>query len=207
MLHFIAKQGASKGDSNPTGDKRGHRLVSIYVSLLSSLRIYPCPNPNCTKSFLYAFFSFTSIELLLALRDLGGFGHRDDRLGAESSVGEGRWLLIGRSLIGLSSSFRATLASVLSRCRPTDELITPQLIDIPLSETAISQRPDEGTPRPTSIPRSRTGCLTCYVKKIKCDETPKPICMWCTHGQRDCSALGLKAFPPQNGRRMSMAGP
>lgn len=34
--------------------------------------------------------------------------------------------------------------------------------------------------------RSKTGCLTCRVKKIKCDET-KPICNRCTHGQRDCT--------------------
>ncbi|KIJ67948.1 hypothetical protein HYDPIDRAFT_25403 [Hydnomerulius pinastri MD-312] len=34
--------------------------------------------------------------------------------------------------------------------------------------------------------RSKTGCLTCRVKKIKCDET-KPVCMRCTHGQRDCT--------------------
>jgi hypothetical protein len=34
--------------------------------------------------------------------------------------------------------------------------------------------------------RSKTGCLTCRVKKIKCDET-KPTCMRCTHGQRDCT--------------------
>lgn len=34
--------------------------------------------------------------------------------------------------------------------------------------------------------RSKTGCMTCRVKKIKCDET-KPTCMRCTHGQRDCT--------------------
>jgi len=34
--------------------------------------------------------------------------------------------------------------------------------------------------------RSKTGCLTCRVKKIKCDET-KPNCMRCTHSQRDCT--------------------
>ncbi|KAJ6499110.1 hypothetical protein C8R45DRAFT_981130 [Mycena sanguinolenta] len=34
--------------------------------------------------------------------------------------------------------------------------------------------------------RSKTGCLTCRVKKIKCDEA-KPSCMRCTHGQRDCT--------------------
>ncbi|OSD06877.1 hypothetical protein PYCCODRAFT_1431066 [Trametes coccinea BRFM310] len=34
--------------------------------------------------------------------------------------------------------------------------------------------------------RSKTGCLTCRGKKIKCDET-KPICMRCSHGQRECT--------------------
>ncbi|KIJ49610.1 hypothetical protein M422DRAFT_66083, partial [Sphaerobolus stellatus SS14] len=34
--------------------------------------------------------------------------------------------------------------------------------------------------------RSKTGCLTCRVKKIKCDET-KPNCTRCTHGQRECT--------------------
>jgi len=34
--------------------------------------------------------------------------------------------------------------------------------------------------------RSKTGCMTCRVKKVKCDET-KPKCMRCTHGQRDCT--------------------
>ncbi|EPQ57381.1 hypothetical protein GLOTRDRAFT_115334 [Gloeophyllum trabeum ATCC 11539] len=50
-------------------------------------------------------------------------------------------------------------------------------------------------PRPTNVPpqrkrpkytRSKTGCLTCRAKKIKCDET-KPNCMRCTHGQRECT--------------------
>ncbi|KAJ3829958.1 hypothetical protein F5880DRAFT_1459682, partial [Lentinula raphanica] len=34
--------------------------------------------------------------------------------------------------------------------------------------------------------RSKTGCLTCRVKKIKCDEA-KPTCARCLHGQRDCT--------------------
>ncbi|KAI0949383.1 hypothetical protein AcW1_009014 [Taiwanofungus camphoratus] len=34
--------------------------------------------------------------------------------------------------------------------------------------------------------RSKTGCLTCRAKKIKCDES-KPNCMRCTHGQRECT--------------------
>ncbi|KZT26714.1 hypothetical protein NEOLEDRAFT_1062539 [Neolentinus lepideus HHB14362 ss-1] len=50
-------------------------------------------------------------------------------------------------------------------------------------------------PRPTNVPpqrkrpkytRSKTGCLTCRAKKIKCDET-KPSCLRCTHGQRECT--------------------
>ncbi|ETW80839.1 hypothetical protein HETIRDRAFT_410078 [Heterobasidion irregulare TC 32-1] len=34
--------------------------------------------------------------------------------------------------------------------------------------------------------RSKTGCLTCRIKKIKCDET-KPNCVRCVHGQRECT--------------------
>ncbi|KZT70983.1 hypothetical protein DAEQUDRAFT_724736 [Daedalea quercina L-15889] len=34
--------------------------------------------------------------------------------------------------------------------------------------------------------RSKTGCLTCRAKKIKCDES-KPNCLRCTHGQRECT--------------------
>ncbi|KAJ3896741.1 hypothetical protein GG344DRAFT_60921 [Lentinula edodes] len=57
--------------------------------------------------------------------------------------------------------------------------------------------------------RSKTGCLTCRVKKIKCDET-KPNCMRCTHGQRDVdaddgdfstSALGPKVLRHERSRQ------
>ncbi|KAN0111365.1 hypothetical protein V8E52_008640 [Russula decolorans] len=34
--------------------------------------------------------------------------------------------------------------------------------------------------------RSKTGCMTCRQKKIKCDEN-KPKCHRCAHGQRDCT--------------------
>ncbi|KAI0320917.1 hypothetical protein OF83DRAFT_1102447 [Amylostereum chailletii] len=34
--------------------------------------------------------------------------------------------------------------------------------------------------------RSKTGCMTCRAKKIKCDET-KPKCVRCVHGQRECT--------------------
>ncbi|KDQ53454.1 hypothetical protein JAAARDRAFT_136956 [Jaapia argillacea MUCL 33604] len=49
-------------------------------------------------------------------------------------------------------------------------------------------RPNNAAPqrkRP-KYTRSKTGCLTCRAKKIKCDET-KPSCMRCTHGQRECT--------------------
>ncbi|KAF8650413.1 hypothetical protein AX16_005220 [Volvariella volvacea WC 439] len=47
-------------------------------------------------------------------------------------------------------------------------------------------RPDPTQRKRPKYTRSKTGCLTCRVKKIKCDET-KPNCMRCTHGQRDCT--------------------
>ncbi|KAJ7188044.1 hypothetical protein C8R46DRAFT_1053470 [Mycena filopes] len=57
--------------------------------------------------------------------------------------------------------------------------------------------------------RANTGCLTCRVKKIKCDEA-KPSCMRCAHGQRDCTwpegvparkrAPSVKESPDGSGR-------
>ncbi|KAJ7282992.1 hypothetical protein C8J57DRAFT_1297216 [Mycena rebaudengoi] len=52
-------------------------------------------------------------------------------------------------------------------------------------EVSPQIRPETTRKRP-KYTRSKTGCLTCRVKKIKCDET-KPSCMRCTHGQRDCT--------------------
>ncbi|KAF5351646.1 hypothetical protein D9756_007542 [Leucocoprinus leucothites] len=54
--------------------------------------------------------------------------------------------------------------------------------------------------------RSKTGCMTCRVKKIKCDET-KPNCMRCTHGQRDCTwPEGVPARKKPTGRKDSIDG-
>ncbi|KAK0461293.1 uncharacterized protein EV420DRAFT_191786 [Desarmillaria tabescens] len=54
--------------------------------------------------------------------------------------------------------------------------------------------------------RSKTGCMTCRVKKIKCDET-KPNCMRCTHGQRDCTwPDGVPPRKKQPGRKDSFDG-
>ncbi|KAF8813786.1 hypothetical protein BYT27DRAFT_7180544 [Phlegmacium glaucopus] len=47
-------------------------------------------------------------------------------------------------------------------------------------------RPDTSQRKRPKYTRSKTGCLTCRVKKIKCDET-KPNCMRCTHGSRECT--------------------
>ncbi|KIY74389.1 hypothetical protein CYLTODRAFT_4091 [Cylindrobasidium torrendii FP15055 ss-10] len=54
--------------------------------------------------------------------------------------------------------------------------------------------------------RSKTGCLTCRVKKIKCDET-KPGCIRCAHGQRECTWPETAAPPrkKQPARRHSEA--
>ncbi|KAH9931091.1 fungal-specific transcription factor domain-containing protein [Epithele typhae] len=49
--------------------------------------------------------------------------------------------------------------------------------------------------------RSKTGCLTCRGKKIKCDET-KPTCVRCSHGQRECTwPEGVPARKKPSSRR------
>ncbi|TFY79946.1 hypothetical protein EWM64_g4066 [Hericium alpestre] len=51
------------------------------------------------------------------------------------------------------------------------------------------QRSDSAQRRRPKYTRSKTGCMTCRVKKIKvkfCDET-KPNCVRCVHGQRECT--------------------
>ncbi|KAJ7091157.1 hypothetical protein C8R44DRAFT_817199 [Mycena epipterygia] len=53
-------------------------------------------------------------------------------------------------------------------------------------EVAPPPRQEPTTRKRPKYTRSKTGCLTCRVKKIKCDEA-KPSCMRCTHGQRDCT--------------------
>lgn len=68
-------------------------------------------------------------------------------------------------------------------------------------------------PRPGVTPRkrpkytrSKTGCLTCRVKKIKCDEA-KPICTRCTHGHRECTwPKGVPVRKKTSGRKDSIDG-
>ncbi|KAJ8077232.1 hypothetical protein PM082_001660 [Marasmius tenuissimus] len=71
---------------------------------------------------------------------------------------------------------------------PTQQYYTnpPQLPHgQPAHNTTMRQETSAQRKRP-KYTRSKTGCMTCRVKKIKCDET-KPSCMRCTHGQRDCT--------------------
>ncbi|KAF8210486.1 hypothetical protein K438DRAFT_1665651, partial [Mycena galopus ATCC 62051] len=64
---------------------------------------------------------------------------------------------------------------------------SPPLHHGPHSHEVSPQPRQEPAPRKRpKYTRSKTGCLTCRVKKIKCDEA-KPNCMRCTHGQRDCT--------------------
>ncbi|KAF7792414.1 hypothetical protein EIP86_003451 [Pleurotus ostreatoroseus] len=46
-------------------------------------------------------------------------------------------------------------------------------------------RPDQAVRKRPKYTRSKTGCLTCRAKKVKCDEA-KPDCTRCQQGQREC---------------------
>ncbi|TBU33811.1 fungal-specific transcription factor domain-containing protein [Dichomitus squalens] len=54
-----------------------------------------------------------------------------------------------------------------------------------VAPSTVRQDPASQRKRP-KYTRSKTGCLTCRAKKIKCDET-KPTCVRCSHGQRECT--------------------
>ncbi|KAF8128623.1 DNase I-like protein [Boletus edulis] len=58
MLHFIAKQGASKDDSNPTSTMKAHRLVSVFAPVLlrdDPTGIHPRASPLGKRGFLLRF--------------------------------------------------------------------------------------------------------------------------------------------------------
>ncbi|KAJ7772597.1 hypothetical protein DFH07DRAFT_166098 [Mycena maculata] len=63
---------------------------------------------------------------------------------------------------------------------------SPQLHHGSHSHQVSQPRQETTTRKRPKYTRSKTGCLTCRVKKIKCDEA-KPSCMRCSHGQRDCT--------------------
>ncbi|KAI9463631.1 hypothetical protein BJY52DRAFT_926595 [Lactarius psammicola] len=64
----------------------------------------------------------------------------------------------------------------------------------------LSRTTDTTQRRRPKYTRSKTGCMTCRQKKIKCDEN-KPKCHRCAHGQRDCTwPVGVeprKRAPPK----------
>ncbi|KAF9523989.1 hypothetical protein CPB83DRAFT_861891 [Crepidotus variabilis] len=65
-------------------------------------------------------------------------------------------------------------------------------------------RPELAQRKRPKYTRSKTGCMTCRVKKIKCDES-KPVCMRCTHGSRECSwPEGVPARKKSNARKDSI---
>jgi hypothetical protein len=65
---------------------------------------------------------------------------------------------------------------------------------------SLSRSADTAQRRRPKYTRSKTGCMTCRQKKIKCDEN-KPKCHRCAHGQRDCTwPVGVeprKRAPPK----------
>ncbi|TFY62240.1 hypothetical protein EVG20_g6772 [Dentipellis fragilis] len=67
------------------------------------------------------------------------------------------------------------------------------------------QRTEPHTRRRPKYTRSKTGCLTCRVKKIKCDET-KPNCIRCVHGQREQKEVQERGGPYRRRGRPSTAG-
>jgi len=69
--------------------------------------------------------------------------------------------------------------------------------------TPMAERERHERRRP-KYTRSKSGCLTCRRKKIKCDER-KPVCQRCTHSQLDCT--WPPAAPPSKKarRRISIA--
>ncbi|KAJ3482174.1 hypothetical protein NLI96_g7162 [Meripilus lineatus] len=69
---------------------------------------------------------------------------------------------------------------------PAPAYYTPQPPPSHLHVVAPPQRQEPPQRKRPKYTRSKTGCLTCRGKKIKCDET-KPNCMRCTHGQRECT--------------------
>ncbi|KAI2469846.1 hypothetical protein F4781DRAFT_201995 [Annulohypoxylon bovei var. microspora] len=71
-----------------------------------------------------------------------------------------------------------------------DDVIDPSLSggDSPSSSTTAPKR------KRASRPKVRTGCITCKIRRVKCDET-KPACTRCTSTGRKCDGYGGAAPP------------
>ncbi|EJC97541.1 uncharacterized protein FOMMEDRAFT_162921 [Fomitiporia mediterranea MF3/22] len=65
----------------------------------------------------------------------------------------------------------------------------PHEVQIPDAVYTVSPaqiRAEQSQRKRPKYSRSKTGCLTCRKKRIKCDEV-KPICRRCDYGQRECT--------------------
>ncbi|TFK23651.1 hypothetical protein FA15DRAFT_549433, partial [Coprinopsis marcescibilis] len=51
---------------------------------------------------------------------------------------------------------------------------------------SLTEEQDEGSRKRPKYTRSKTGCITCRIKKVKCDEI-KPDCNRCRLGNKDCT--------------------
>ncbi|KAK3328084.1 hypothetical protein B0T19DRAFT_423655 [Cercophora scortea] len=62
------------------------------------------------------------------------------------------------------------------------------------------------TSTPSSTKRTRTGCVTCRIRRVKCDET-KPECTRCVQGKRTCDGYvpdGASAGKPLTRRELAV---
>ncbi|KAH4069175.1 hypothetical protein HBH98_012240 [Parastagonospora nodorum] len=51
-------------------------------------------------------------------------------------------------------------------------------------------------------PKNRSGCKTCKIRKVKCDEE-KPFCKRCTSTGRTCDGYDVTFRPPSNSPKNS----
>ncbi|KAI0896816.1 hypothetical protein F4806DRAFT_463028 [Annulohypoxylon nitens] len=81
-----------------------------------------------------------------------------------------------------------------------DDMIDPALsgYDSPSSSTTAPKR------KRASRPKVRTGCITCKIRRVKCDET-KPACTRCTSTGRKCD--GYEGAAPPRPRKSPSAPP
>ncbi|KAI0148008.1 hypothetical protein F4776DRAFT_293875 [Hypoxylon sp. NC0597] len=81
-----------------------------------------------------------------------------------------------------------------------EAVIDPALsVDDPSAATKAPKR------KRASKPKVRTGCITCKIRRVKCDET-KPACTRCTSTGRKCDGYEGNA-PPRQKKAPSSPGP
>ncbi|EPX74653.1 transcription factor Moc3 [Schizosaccharomyces octosporus yFS286] len=78
--------------------------------------------------------------------------------------------------------------------------MTPVLSNVPPIPLLVKQQ-QEQPPKPVKR-RTKTGCLTCRRRRIKCDET-KPLCANCSKSNRNCEGYPNPSTTPQTGESLS----